>query len=144
MKRHLSAFLATTLLVFFAWAIASTTTRSQGRPSPSELAIENVDGYLVVAGDALVRFAPNTPVGGVARVAQSVAAETVQPLGSGNWQRLHSSTRSAGMLIAALRTLGGVQAVEPNYIVSAIATPNDPMFPQLWGLNNTTNPGADI
>lgn len=37
-----------------------------------------------------------------------------------------------------------VEFVEPNYIYSINKTPDDPMFGQLWGLNNTRNPGVDI
>lgn len=46
-----------------------------------------------------------------------------------------------------LRGDGRVDVVEPDYTVRANAIPNDPMFPQLWGLRNTasgTNGGVDI
>src|SRR4029077_6250481 len=33
---------------------------------------------------------------------------------------------------------------EPNYIVTATAIPNDPFFPQLWGLNNTGQIGGTV
>ncbi len=32
-----------------------------------------------------------------------------------------------------------VEYVEPNYRVTVQATPNDPLFGELWGLNNTIN-----
>lgn len=35
-----------------------------------------------------------------------------------------------------------VEYVEPNYIVRAVATPDDPQFNQLWGLNNTGQTGG--
>src|SRR3954453_13359256 len=41
-----------------------------------------------------------------------------------------------------------VSYAEPNFILKATATPNDPMYPQLYGLNNTGQtggrPDADI
>ena len=45
-----------------------------------------------------------------------------------------------------------VRFAEPNYVVHALVTPNDPEFPNLWGLRNTGQvvngvggtPGADI
>jgi len=53
--------------------------------------------------------------------------------------------------IAAYRKNPAVEYVEPNYRVKALATPNDPndpLFPQMWGLENTGQssgtPGADI
>jgi subtilisin family serine protease/subtilisin-like proprotein convertase family protein len=52
---------------------------------------------------------------------------------------------------AAIEELGrdpDVLYAEPNYIVRALATPNDPRFPELVGLDNTGQtggtPGADI
>ncbi|MCX5771877.1 MAG: S8 family serine peptidase, partial [Candidatus Hydrogenedentes bacterium] len=49
---------------------------------------------------------------------------------------------------AAYANMPNVAFAEPNYRVHAIAIPNDPMFDQLWGLNNTGqtggSPDADI
>ena len=42
-----------------------------------------------------------------------------------------------------LRKSDAVEYAEPNSRMKLFRTPNDPMFPQLWGLNNPTN-GADI
>ena len=39
--------------------------------------------------------------------------------------------------IEALRARPDVLYAEPNFIRRALATPNDPRYPQLWGLNNT-------
>ena len=54
--------------------------------------------------------------------------------------------------VAALRDEGQVQYAEPNGVVEATATPNDPYFGQQWALSNTGQsvlgvrgtPGADI
>ena len=32
--------------------------------------------------------------------------------------------------------------MEPNYVVSATLTPNDPSYSQLWGMNNTGQTGG--
>ena len=37
-----------------------------------------------------------------------------------------------------------IQTVEPNYRVRIARTPNDPLFPQLWGLNNTGQTGGIV
>src|SRR5262249_59645611 len=55
-------------------------------------------------------------------------------------------------LIALLSARGDVAYVEPNYIVRAVREPDDPRFPELWGLQNLGQivggiagvPGADI
>ncbi|MGB3204021.1 MAG: S8 family serine peptidase [Crinalium sp.] len=44
--------------------------------------------------------------------------------------------------IAALSKNPNIKYAEPNYIVSNAATPNDPSFSQLWGLNNTGQTGG--
>lgn len=37
-----------------------------------------------------------------------------------------------------------VEYVEPNYVYRINRRPNDPMLGQLWGMENTQNPGVDI
>ncbi|MEW6602459.1 MAG: S8 family peptidase, partial [Nitrospirota bacterium] len=37
-----------------------------------------------------------------------------------------------------------VEYAEPNYIVHTMATPNDPSFSSLWGLNNTGQSGGTV
>ena len=51
---------------------------------------------------------------------------------------VRSSDRSTAQLIAELSSDPDVEAAEPNYLrwISG-SVPNDPMFPQLWGLLNT-------
>ena len=39
--------------------------------------------------------------------------------------------------IAALRARSDVIYAEPNYIRQALLAPNDPRYPEMWGLNNT-------
>ncbi len=50
--------------------------------------------------------------------------------------------------IAAYQSLSGVAYAEPNYVIRLSATPDDPRFGDLWGLENTGQtggtPGADI
>ena len=50
--------------------------------------------------------------------------------------------------ISLLENSGLVEYAEPNYIQYARVTPNDPRFPEMWGLNNTGQtggvPDADI
>jgi subtilisin family serine protease len=51
-------------------------------------------------------------------------------------------------VLAKLRGNPLVEYAEPNYIIRAVLTPNDPQFVQLWGLHNTGQtggtPDADI
>ena len=55
-------------------------------------------------------------------------------------------------VLQAITTYGGrtrlVKYAEPDYVVYAVATPNDPRYAELWGMNNTGQtggtPDADI
>ncbi|HEX6718354.1 MAG TPA: S8 family serine peptidase [Pyrinomonadaceae bacterium] len=44
--------------------------------------------------------------------------------------------------IEALRARPDVMYAEPNFIRKALVTPNDPRYPQMWGLNNTGQPST--
>lgn len=47
-------------------------------------------------------------------------------------------------IIAELKNDPSVRIAEPDYIVTANATPNDPSFSSLWGLRDTSAPDADV
>ena len=55
---------------------------------------------------------------------------------------------SADDAIARFRNDPSIEYIEPNYELHALRTPNDPRFPELYGLQNTGQtggtPGADI
>jgi subtilisin family serine protease len=110
--------------------------------SARSLTRENVDGHWAVAGEALVRFKDGGKAPNDALAAGDVDEE--QPIGQSGWRRLRSRSKVARLLIQTLRSRGDVVEVEPNYIVEAEATPNDPLFPNLWGLKNAAQAGADI
>jgi hypothetical protein len=57
------------------------------------------------------------------------------------------SLTSGATLKGALRDYRkdpNVLYAEPNYIVHALALPNDPLFPQQWGLSNTGQEGGTV
>ncbi len=52
---------------------------------------------------------------------------------------------SASERVSTLHELGlrdGVRYAEPDYVLKALATPTDPMFPQLWGMIKIEAPAA--
>ncbi len=59
-----------------------------------------------------------------------------------------ASARKVEDAVARYRADPNVQYAEPNYVVTALATPDDPGFSLLWGLNNSGQtlgtPGAAI
>ena len=63
--------------------------------------------------------------------------DVLRPAGGAGLHRAHSRSRSAAQLIRELSARPDVEYAEPNYIVQAVAAPNDPSYGLLWGLHNT-------
>jgi subtilisin family serine protease len=63
--------------------------------------------------------------------------EHVAEVDGGTLRRVHSRSRNVDQLIRDLGRNKAVLYAEPNYVVQAVVTPNDPQFGQLWGLKNT-------
>jgi subtilisin family serine protease len=123
-----------------AWLLLSATGRMQ---TSSTRALEYINGHPVAAGEILVHFS-EASAAEVESVATLLDAAQSQQVGDGGWRLFRSQTQDVPSMIAQLRTRPGVLEVEPNYVLQSSATPNDPQLPSLWGLNNTTVPGADV
>lgn len=97
---------------------------------------EFLHGKEAAASEVLVKFRAATPQ----EIIQAEIAEDVDEaeyVGSTHVMRFHSKSKNVDTLISELSARADVEYAEPNYIVHAIATPNDPSFGQLWGLQNT-------
>jgi subtilase family serine protease/subtilisin family serine protease len=120
------------------------STQGRGR------AVQLVNGREAVAREVLVKF--RNPSVAAALAAADADAEAVEPLGSTGLVRLRSRSLPAAALVARFAARADVLYAEPNYIVRTLSGPDDPSFPQLWGLENigqTINgiagrPGSDI
>src|SRR5712664_3052936 len=116
-----------------AMAVAiSLRAVAQGRPPVQSIL---VSGREAVAGEVLVKFVRELPVRDRLQVELLVDAEESEAVGF-SVRRLRSRTLDVQALVDFLRTHPGVEYVEPNYIWHATAAPNDPQFPNLWGLRN--------
>jgi len=105
-------------------------------PLWAQVRTESIQGQEAVANEVLVKF----QTAGLAAIPQVELAEdvdVVEAVGSGDVFLLHSRSKSAATMVAELASRPGLAYVEPNYIVYAIAIPNDPRFGELWGLRNT-------
>jgi len=101
---------------------------------------EIVNGLIAADAEILVQLKSDAH----AALARLVDADLDEPIADGRWRRLHSRTRGSHALLQLLAAHPDVAAIEPNYLLTATAAPNDPSFPQLWGLRNASHPGADI
>jgi subtilisin family serine protease len=130
------------------WTTSAARLPAQGRSAGGD-GTEIFRGRRVAAGEVIVGFRHNADRAGLRIEAD---AEDEEPLGAGRLIRLRSRSRSVSSLIAALSARSDIAYVEPNYIVYATREPDDPRFPELWGLQNlgqviggvAGTPGADI
>src|SRR5258708_35493299 len=142
MSLNLRTAVVVAVLLVAGWLVAPVLLRSQtsGRGAFREYVL----GREVVAGDVLVRFRDDA-IGRMRQIERDLDADDNQPVGAGEWRRIHSASRSAQALLTALSSRADVLEGEPNYIVHTTATiPDDPLFSQVWGLSNQGHPGADI
>ena len=137
-----------------ALAIAGQTVVFRSSPAARGLqqTVAIVNGHQAVAGEVLVRFADTSGLASVQESIEQIAATENVAVGRRGLRRIRSQARNVEQLLVHFRAQPGVVFAEPNYIVHAIATPNDARFAELWGLLNTGQrvggslgvPGADI
>ncbi len=89
-------------------------------------------------GEILVKFQPGTQNAYVREVNRTLGASTLRVFSSINVHHLKiDSGASVDQMLEAYRNNTAVVYAEPNYIVNAEQfIPNDPLFPDLWGLHN--------
>ena len=122
-------------LVLGSGANASVSAQSTKKPA-------------TVPGELIVGFKP-----GVSESAQADALAQAGAKQKKKFKQIHANLASASenklaTVEKALASDPRVSYVEPNYVVTTSVIPNDPNFPDLWGMNNTGQtggtPGADI
>ena len=98
-----------------------------------------VDGHPAVAGEVLVAFVemPAAVAALQRNLEEQIDADVNVAVGRHGLRRFRSRIFDVETLMAFFRGQPGVLWVEPNYIVSKAATPNDTSFLNLWGLHNT-------
>jgi subtilisin family serine protease len=110
---------------------------------------ERFRGRDVAAREVLIGLRPGASL---SRLRVDVDADEDNPIDAGRLRRIRSRSHSVSALMAMLAAHPDVAYVEPNYIVYATNEPDDPRFPELWGLRNIGQivgdvagvPGADI
>ena len=94
-----------------------------------------------VPGEVVVRFRPNAGPLSRKEALSTESATTVKRLVVPGLQLVHvdGSVQDA---VASFRSNSAVAYAEPNYLYHADAVPNDPRYPQLWGLAKISAPAA--
>jgi thermitase len=88
-------------------------------------------------GGVIVKFAPGAAAPNALPAGATLGA-TINGLGA----RVVHTTGDAAALAATLNALPGVEYAEVDRPMHLLATPNDPGFAQLYGLNNTGQTGG--
>jgi subtilisin family serine protease len=104
--------------------------------------IVSINGVSAVADEIIVRL--KTPdASALARVANVIPAATVDVISSDLMlHTVKANGQSVAALIQAFSNHPDVLYAEPNYIVSSVKSPNDAMYPSLWGMPNIGAPSA--
>ena len=133
-SRHripLLAVLAAAMLAAFAPGGADGTT---GGARPVKKTPQPVAGELLIGFRADVSTAEQKQV--LAKIGATEKRKFKQIHGA--LAKLHADATASAL--AQLRSDPRVRYAEPNFVVSADVTPNDPLFSRLWGLNNNGFP----
>ena len=123
MRHCIQSVIRLSLLLVLSSAALAASVRPTGRSVP---------------GEVLVRIEASASAAAVESIHSLADADDGKRLaglqsGAAIW-RLHSRSKNAEALVAALAKNPHVEYVEPNYILELVAAPNDPQYGQLWGL----------
>jgi subtilisin family serine protease len=102
---------------------------------------ESYHGKEVAANEVLVKFHAATAEE-IRNVQVREDVDEAEPVGSAGVMRFHSKSKNVDTLLSDLSGRADVEYAEPDYIVHAVLTPNDPSFGNLWGLNKISSPLA--
>jgi subtilisin family serine protease len=121
---------------FLVFLLAALPLVAQNRDSHN--------GHDVAANQVILKV--RVPIAGVLQQLRQICdADDLRALNSlQGLYLLHSRSGTVAALLALLQANSSVAYVEPDYILKASNTPNDPYFPQQWSFLNTALPGADI
>ena len=138
MRRRFMA-VAAAIAALSATILLAPTARAQ---RGSRLEREDVNGRAAVAREVLVKFRSPLQTPELADVAAQTDAQAIQRVGTTGIVHLRSRSRSAVALVQALSRRPDVVYAEPNFIIQLSATPDDPRFSELWGLEQIGAPAA--
>lgn len=114
-----------------------------------EAGAQNGQRPVYVPGEVLVKFRPQAASGDIASIKSQLRLDTLGIFKRITVHRLKIlSNLTVEQALSRLRQSPLVEYAEPNYYRYLNLVPNDPRYPEMWGLNNTGQtggtPGADI
>ncbi len=95
-------------------------------------------GVDYVPGEVLVLFRPGASAAAMQSSFALQGHSLIDAVGDTGWQRVRPAPGQTVMeAVAAWAADPSVEMAQPNFIYRASAVPDDPGFPQVWGLRNT-------
>jgi subtilisin family serine protease len=125
------------LTVLFSTLAALLVLDTRTNAQRAHARTEQVDGREAAAGEVLLKFRRPPQPDLLTEIRSLTNAEAIQTIGRAGLRRLRARALDVPALLELLANHPDVLYAEPNYIVHAFTEPNDPSFPQLWGLRNT-------
>ncbi|HKB07987.1 MAG TPA: S8 family serine peptidase, partial [Candidatus Polarisedimenticolia bacterium] len=132
------SFAAITLCLLFTAGGSPASSPAAGKPGGPSIRGEHVPD------EVLVKFRPSVGKAERDDVRSHLGAARLRRFRSGaeHWKLGHGQLAEEG--IARLRSNPHVEYAEPNYLIHLDRVPNDPRFPELWGLRNTGQQGGVV
>ena len=91
--------------------------------------------------EILVRYKQNTSTANIQNTVSALGANVVSSNKLDNFHRIiFSGKENIHQRIEELMQNPNVEVAQPNYIYRKMVVPNDPSYPQLWGLHNSAPP----
>ena len=131
--RFARCILALTLMLFGAVPASAQSFRSPTPPGGA---------HRYVPGEVLIKFRPTARAADRAAVRASLNARPIHDFDFIQVEHLEIRGLSVEQAMARLRNHPHVEYVEPNYEIYADVIPNDPRFPDLYGMRNTGQTGG--
>ena len=144
------AFLAACVSSATALAAPPTTSSNATAAQPSFKSGADPSPHRYVPDEILVRFRESTSTFSRSLTHSRIGTTVVREfrVAKGLQRVKLPPGMTVSQALQAFSTRPDVLYAEPNYLVRAFATPNDPRFSELWGLHNTGQtggtPGADV
>jgi subtilase family protein/fervidolysin-like protein/ASPM-SPD-2-Hydin domain-containing protein/HYDIN/CFA65/VesB family protein/BACON domain-containing protein len=101
-------------------------------------------GASYVPGEVILKFKNNASQHDKDQIYAELGGAKLKGLGRIKAELRRVETMSVDEAVARYRSHPKIEYIEPNYILEANETPNDPLYPQLYGMNNTGQTGGTI
>src|SRR6266540_4052254 len=108
--------------------------------APARAAVEPDSAY--APGEVLIKFKSGVPAGKRQSLLSEMNAIEPRTIGGTSIQLVRLRGIDVEQAIARFRGRPEVEYVEPNYVLHALATPDDSLFSRQWGLRNLGQSGG--